>query len=121
MQEILRRLEEKRAAARAGGGARRVQTQHDKGKLTARERIALLMDEGTFEELDPFVQHRATEFGLANDRPLGDAVVTGYGQIDGRLAFVFAQDFTVLGGSLSEVVAQKICKAMDLALRPAHP
>ena len=114
-------LKKKREQARAGGGARRIQAQHDRGKLTARERIDLLIDEGTFEELDPFVTHRSTEFGLADQQFLGDAVVTGYGDVDGRLAFVYAQDFTVFGGSLSEVVAQKICKVLDLATNSGAP
>ena len=104
-----------------GGGQRRIEAQHDRGKLTARERIDVLLDEGTFQELDTFVVHRAAEFGLADQRYLGDAVVTGYGQIDGRLVFVYAQDFTVLGGSLSEAVAQKICKVMDLSVSNGAP
>ena len=114
-------LYRKREQARLGGGPSRIEAQHKRGKLTARERIALLLDEGTFEELDAFAQHRATEFGLADQRFLGDAVVTGYGHVNGRLTFVFSQDFTVMGGSLSEVVAQKICKAMDLALNSGAP
>ena len=114
-------LRRNREEAKLGGGGARIEAQHKKGKLTARERIALLLDEGTFEELDPFVVHRATEFGLADQHFLGDAVVTGYGKVNGRLTFVYAQDFTILGGSLSEVVAEKICKAMDLAMNSGAP
>ena len=104
-----------RERSRLGGGVRRIEQQHAKGKLTARERIDLLLDEGSFEELDPFVLHQSTEFGLDGQRYLGDSVVTGYGRIDGRLVFLYSQDFTVIGGSLSEAAANKICKAMDLA------
>ena len=114
-------LRRKREESRQGGGPRRIEAQHKRGKLTARERISALLDEGTFEELDPFVVHRATEFGLADQKVLGDAVVTGYGNINGRLAFVFSQDFTVFGGSLSEAVADKICKVMDLAMSNGAP
>ena len=114
-------LRRKRQEAVLGGGTRRIEAQHQRGKLTARERIDALLDEGSFEELDPFVVHRATEFGLADQKVLGDAVVTGYGNVDGRLTFVFSQDFTVLGGSLSEAVAQKICKVMDLATNSGAP
>ena len=114
-------LQRKREEAKLGGGTRRIEAQHKRGKLTARERIDLLLDEGTFEELDPFVLHRSTDFGMADQRLLGDAVVTGYGNVDGRLTFVFSQDFTVLGGSLSEAVGQKICKAMDLATSTGAP
>ncbi len=118
MREELEALSEK---SRQGGGPSRIEAQHAKGKLTAHERIDLLFDEGTFEELDAFVEHRATEFGMANRKYLGDAVVTGYGKIAGRVAFVYAQDFTVIGGTLSEVVAQKICKVMDLAANSGAP
>ena len=111
----------KREQAKLGGGAARAEAQRKRGKLTARERIALLLDEGTFEELDPFVLHRATEFGLADQSFLGDAVVTGYGSVNGRLTFVYSQDFTVIGGTLSEAVAQKICKVMDLATNSGAP
>ena len=114
-------LHRKREEARLGGGQQRIEAQHKRGKLTARQRIDSLLDEGTFEELDPFVLHRTTEFGMADQRVLGDAVVTGYGTVDGRLAFVYSQDFTVLGGSLSEAVAQKICKVMDLAMNSGAP
>jgi propionyl-CoA carboxylase beta chain len=121
MQEILRRLEEKRAGARAGGGEKRVSTQHSKGKLTARERIEVLLDPDSFEEWGMFVEHRCTDFGMADSIIPGDGVVTGYGTINGRLVFVFSQDFTVFGGSLSEAHAEKICKIMDQALRVGAP
>ena len=118
------RLEELRrrsAEAEAGGGAERREREHKSGKLTARERIHLLLDEGTFEELDKFVRHRCTDFGMEEQRPAGDGFVTGFGRIEGRLVYVFAQDFTVFGGSLSEANAQKICKIMDLAMRAGAP
>src|SRR3954469_6808036 len=121
MQEILRRLEEKRAAARAGGGERRVQAQHAKGRLTARERIDLLLDADSFEEWDMFVEHRSVDFGMAEQRVPGDGVVTGWGTINGRLVFIFSQDFTVFGGSLSEAHAEKICKIMDQAMKVGAP
>ena len=114
-------LEEMRQQALKGGGQQRIDQQHDRGKLTARERLNLLMDEHTFEEIDPFVTHRAVDFGLADRKILGDAVVTGYGNVDGRQIFAYAQDFTVFGGSLSEVVSQKICKIMDLAAKTGCP
>ena len=117
-QEELHALRQK---SRQGGGASRIENQHAKGKLTAHERIALLFDEDTFEEIDAFVEHRATEFGMADRKYLGDAVVTGYGKVNGRLTFCYAQDFTVIGGTLSEAVAQKICKAMDLAAKSGAP
>ena len=98
MHDILEQLEKKRAAARLGGGEKRIASQHGKGKLTARERMDLLLDEGTFEELDMFVEHRSTDFGMENNKIPGDGVVTGYGKINGRLVFVFSQDFTVFGG-----------------------
>ncbi len=109
------------AEAEAGGGAERREREHRAGKLTARERIELLLDENTFEELDKFVRHRCTDFGMAEQRPPGDGFVTGFGRIHGRLTYVFAQDFTVFGGSLSETNAQKICKIMDLAMRAGAP
>src|SRR6266566_3250999 len=115
MNEILARLEEKRAAARAGGGVRRVEAQHAKGKLTARERLELLLDPDSFEEWDMFVEHRSHDFGMAEQKVPGDGVVTGYGTVNGKLVFVFSQDFTVFGGSLSEAHAEKICKIMDQA------
>jgi len=104
-----------------GGGQARIDKQHAKGKLTARERIELLLDEGTFEEYDTFVAHRCTDFGMEADRPMGDGVVTGWGTINGRMVYVFSQDFTVFGGSLSETHAEKICKVMDMALRNGAP
>ena len=113
----LRRLEELERQAEAGGGPERVERQHQAGKLTARERIALLCDPGSFTEIDKFVTHRCTDFGMAEQKIPGDGVVTGYGLVNGRQTFVFAQDFTVFGGSLSEAYAGKICKVMDLALR----
>lgn len=109
------------AEADAGGGAERREREHKAGKLTARERVELLLDEGTFEELDKFVRHRSTDFGMDGQRPAGDGFVTGYGRIGGRLVYVFAQDFTVFGGSLSETNALKICKVMDLAMRAGAP
>lgn len=114
-------LSKLREQAMAGGGAQRIDGQHKRGKLTARERIQLLFDPGTFEELDPFALHRCTDFGLEEQRVLGDAVVTGYGKINGRTAFVFSQDFTVFGGSLSKTASEKICKAMDLAAKSGAP
>lgn len=110
-----------RNEARLGGGEKAIQKQHDKGKYTARERIAQLLDEGSFEELDMFVRHRCTNFGQDKKSYLGDGVVTGYGTIDGRLVYVFAQDFTVFGGSLSETMALKICKVMDMAMKMGAP
>jgi propionyl-CoA carboxylase beta chain len=120
-EERLNRLEELRAEALLGGGPVRIERQHAWGKLTARERLDLLLDPGSFVELDAFVTHRATEFGLADQHILGDGVVTGHGTIDGRTVFVFSQDFTVFGGSLSEAYAEKICKIMDLAMRVGAP
>src|SRR5215469_3250536 len=121
MQDKLRLLQERRAESELGGGAARLQAQHDKGKLTARERIDLLLDPGSFVELDRFVTHRCTDFGMEQQKYLGDGVVTGYGTIDGRKTFVFAQDFTVFGGSLSGAYAQKICKVMELAMKVGAP
>lgn len=121
VDDALEDLNERREQGRLGGGARRIEAQHRRGKLTARERLDLLFDEGSFEELDAFAQHRATEFGLAEQKSMGDAVVTGYGRVNGRLTFAYSQDFTVLGGSLSEVVGKKICKAMDLAANSGAP
>ena len=121
MHDIIRQLEAKREAARQGGGDRRIKAQHAKGKLTARERLDVLLDEGTFEEFDMFVEHRETEFGMADQKVPGDGVVTGYGKINGRLVFVFSQDFTVFGGSLSETHAEKICKIMDQAMKVGVP
>ncbi len=119
--ERVKRLREKSAAAELGGGQRRIETQHKKGKLTARERIDRLLDKNTFEEFDKFVLHESTEFGLDKNRFLGDGVVTGYGKIEGRLVCVYAQDFTVMGGSLSLTQANKICKVMDMAHKSGVP
>jgi propionyl-CoA carboxylase beta chain len=116
--EELRRLKDE---AMLGGGKKRIEAQHKKGKLTARERLDLLLDPGTFQELDMFATHRTTDFGLAEQKVLGDGVVTGYGKVDGRLVYVFSQDFTVFGGSLSEAHAEKICKIMDLAMKNGAP
>ncbi|HOX19904.1 MAG TPA: acyl-CoA carboxylase subunit beta [Gemmatimonadales bacterium] len=124
MPDSRKRLDElhrRQAEAEQGGGAKRIAQQHKKGKLTARERLDLLLDEGSFVEIDRFVTHRATDFGLADEVYLGDGVVTGSGRIDGRLVYVFSQDFTVFGGSLSETHAAKICKVMDLAVRNGAP
>ncbi|QDU56824.1 acyl-CoA carboxylase subunit beta [Aeoliella mucimassa] len=121
MQEIVRQLEAKRAAAQLGGGQKRIDRQHAKSKLTARERIELLLDPGTFEEWDMFVEHRCTDFGMDKESIPGDGVVTGYGTVSGRVVFVFSQDFTVLGGSLSESHAEKICKIMDHAIKVGAP
>jgi propionyl-CoA carboxylase beta chain len=121
MREKLELLQRQRAEAEQGGGAERIAAQHKKGKMTARERLDVLLDPGSFVEFDRFVTHRATDFGLADERYLGDGVVTGYGRIDGRLVYVFSQDFTVFGGSLSEAHAEKICKIMDLAVRNGAP
>ena len=121
MTEILQELERRRETARMGGGQRRIDAQHGKGKLTARERIEVLLDDGSFEEFDMFVAHRCTDFGMEQDRPAGDGVVTGWGTINGRMVYVFSQDFTVFGGSLSETHAQKICKIMDMAVQNGAP
>jgi propionyl-CoA carboxylase beta chain len=121
MQEILEQLEKRRAVARAGGGETRIAAQHGRGKLTARERLELLLDQGSFEEFDMFVEHRCTEFGMEAQRIPGDGVVTGWGTINGRAVYVFAKDFTVFGGSLSEAHARKITKIQDMALRNRAP
>jgi propionyl-CoA carboxylase beta chain len=121
MQDIVRQLAEKRAAAELGGGQRRIDAQHAKGKLTARERIELMLDPGTFEEWDMFVEHRCHDFGMEKNSIPGDGVVTGYGTVNGRVMFVFSQDFTVFGGSLSEAHAEKICKVMDHAMKVGAP
>ena len=121
MKAKLKILEEKLAESKLGGGEKRIASQHEKGKLTARERIHFLMDEGSFEEVGALVTHRSDKFGLDKKVILGDGVVTGYGTINGRLTYVFAQDFTVLGGSLAEAHAEKICKIMDLAMRNGAP
>ena len=121
MSDILTELENRRAEARLGGGKKRIDAQHAKGKLTARERIEILLDEGSFEEFDMFVVHRCEDFGMSDQRPAGDGVVTGWGTINGRMIYVFSQDFTVFGGSLSETHAQKICKIMDMAMQNGAP
>ncbi|WP_300062201.1 acyl-CoA carboxylase subunit beta [uncultured Roseobacter sp.] len=121
MKDILLQLEERRETARLGGGQRRIDAQHGRGKLTARERVDLLLDEGSFEEFDMFVAHRCTDFGMEKEKPAGDGVVTGWGTINGRLVYVFSQDFTVLGGSVSETHAKKICKIMDMAVQNGAP
>jgi propionyl-CoA carboxylase beta chain len=121
MQDKLNQLREKIAEAQLGGGQARIDSQHKKGKLTARERLELLLDAGSFEEIGMLVTHRASEFGLEREKYLGDGVVTGYGTVNGRLVYVFSQDFTVFGGSLSETHAEKICKIMDLAMKNGAP
>ena len=121
MSDIIRQLEEKRRLARLGGGEKRIAAQHGKGKLTARERMELLLDPDSFEEWDMFVEHRCSDFSMDEQSIPGDGVVTGYGTINGRLVFVFSQDFTVFGGSLSESHANKICKVMDHAMRVGAP
>ncbi|MCC8174447.1 MAG: acyl-CoA carboxylase subunit beta [Odoribacter sp.] len=120
-QDKLKKLIDLRAEAKLGGGEKRIEAQHKKGKLTARERIEMLLDDGSFEEFDMFVTHRCTNFGMEKTKFLGDGVVTGQGTIDGRLVFVFAQDFTIFGGALSETLAQKICKVMDKAMAVGAP
>src|SRR6478752_6188568 len=121
MKEMLDKLEVRRERARAGGGQARVEAQHKRGKLTARERIDLLMDKGSFEGFDMFVEHRSTDFGMDKAKIPGDGVVTGWGTVNGRTVFVFAKDFTVFGGSLSESHAQKIIKIQDMALKMRAP
>ncbi len=121
MKDILQELEHRRDEARMGGGQKRIDSQHAKGKLTARERIDLLLDEGSFEEFDMFKTHRCTDFGMAASKPRGDGVVTGWGTVNGRMVYVFSQDFTVFGGSLSETHAEKICKIMDMAVQNGAP
>ncbi len=121
MKNKIEELNKKIAEAQLGGGEKRIESQHKKGKLTARERLHFLMDEGSFEEIGMFVTHRSTEFGLEREKYLGDGVITGYGTINGRLVYVFSQDFTVFGGSLSETHAEKICRIMDLAMQNGAP
>jgi propionyl-CoA carboxylase beta chain len=121
VHDIIEQLENKRAAARQGGGEKRIAAQHAKGKLTARERIEMLLDQGSFEEWDMFVEHRCVDFGMQDQKVPGDGVVTGYGMINGRLVFVYSQDFTVFGGALSEAHAEKICKVMDQAMKVGAP
>ena len=120
-EEQIAKLVERRAAAKVAGGQARIDAQHEKGKLTARERLALLLDEGSFEEFDMFVTHRCTNFGMDKSHPYGDGVVTGRGTIGGRTVFVYAQDFTVSGGSLSKTMSEKICKVMDMAIAAGAP
>jgi acetyl-CoA carboxylase carboxyltransferase component len=121
MQEKISELLELRAKARLGGGEQRIEKQHQQGKFSARERILMFLDEGSFEEFDMFVSHRCSNFGIDKEKPLTDGVVTGYGTVEGRLVYVFSQDFTVFGGSLSEMVAAKICKVMDMAMKMGAP
>ncbi len=121
MKTILQQLEERRENARLGGGQARIDAQHARGKLTARERIDIFLDEGSFEEFDMFVQHRSTDFGMETQKIAGDGVVTGWGTVNGRAVFIFAKDFTVFGGSLSETHAQKIMKIQDMALKNRAP
>src|SRR6202165_4600225 len=121
MQQMLEELERRRAAGRLGGGQRRVEAQHAKGKLTGRERIDVLLDPGSFEEYDMFVEHRSIDFGMENQKIPGDGVVTGQGTVNGRLVYVFSQDFTVFGGALSGMHAAKICKVMDMAMKVGAP
>src|SRR5712691_13345201 len=121
MKAIVDKLEARRAKARAGGGQARFEAQHKRGKLTARERIELLLDKDSFEEFDMFVEHRSTDFGMDKTKIPGDGVVTGWGTVNGRTVYVFAKDFTVFGGSLSETHAQKITKIQDMALKARAP
>ena len=120
IENKLNDLKKRKEESKKGGGEDKIKSQHDKGKLTARERIAALLDAGSFVELDSFVTHRCTDFGLADKKHPGDAIVTGYGTIDGRTVYLFAQDFTVYGGSLSEVMSEKTCKVMDLAVNSSE-
>src|ERR1700721_4506879 len=121
MKDILDKLDERRDSARGGGGVRRIEAQHHRGKLTARERIELLMDKNSFEELDMFVEHRSNDFGMEKSKISGDGVVTGFGTVNGRTVFTFPKDFPVFGGSLSETHAQKIIKIQDMAMRARAP
>ncbi len=121
MKKNIFNLEQKQKKAIEGGGSKRISSQHSKGKLTARERIEILLDEGSFEEYDMFVEHRSSDFNMDQNKILGDGVVTGHGKINGRPVFLFSQDFTVFGGSLSETNAEKICKIMDQAMKIGVP
>ena len=121
MKDILDRLEQRREEARLGGGKARIEAQHKRGKLTARERIELLLDKGSFEELDMFVEHRSSDFGMEKQKIPGDGVVTGWGTVNGRAVYLFSKDFTVFGGSLSEAHAQKIMKVQDMAMKARCP
>ena len=120
-QDKIKKLIDLRVEAKLGGGEKRIEKQHAQGKMTARERIEVLLDEGSFEELDMFVTHRCTNFGMEKKKFLGDGVITGHGTIDGRVVYVYAQDFTVFGGSLSETLALKVCKIMDMAMKVGAP
>ncbi|MCB0089006.1 MAG: methylmalonyl-CoA carboxyltransferase, partial [Caldilineaceae bacterium] len=120
-QSRLDELHRRRAEAKLGGGEERLKRQHAQGRMTARERLELLVDKGTFRELDTFVTHNCNDFGLADRKYLGDGVVTGYGTINGRLVYVYSQDFTVIGGTVSEAHAVKICKIMDMAMKNGAP
>ncbi|MFQ6610448.1 MAG: carboxyl transferase domain-containing protein, partial [Fidelibacterota bacterium] len=120
-ESLIKTLDQKRADSLQGGGSGRIESQHKKGKLTARERLNILLDPESFHELDAFVTHRSHDFGMEKSKFLTDGVITGYGLIDGRKIFVFSQDFTVFGGSLSEAVAEKICKIMELAMKTGVP
>src|SRR5258707_12407955 len=121
MKDIRENLERRRASARAGGGERRIEAQHTRGKISARERVELLMDKSSFEEFDMFVEHRSSEFGMDKTKIPGDGVVTGWGTVNGRTVFAFAKDFTVFGGSLSDTHAQKITKIQDMAMKARAP
>ena len=121
IDELMKGLKEREDKVKAGGGEKRIKSQHDKGKLTARERINLLLDADSFVELDLLVEHRCSNFGMEKIEAPGEGVVTGYGTINGRLTYVFAQDFTVIGGSLGEMHAKKICKVMDMAMKMGAP
>ena len=121
LEERLKELEKRNREAELGGGEARIERQHKAGKLTARERIDLLMDKGSFEEIDRFVVHRSDNFDMGSTKIVGDGIVTGFGKIDGRLVYIFAQDFTVFGGSLSEMYAKKVCKIMDMAMKVGAP
>ncbi len=121
MSDDFEKLIKMRALARLGGGQERIDKQHSKGRMTARERVEMLLDEGSFEEFDMFKTHRCVQFGMAGKEFLGDGVITGYGTINGRVVYVFSQDFTVFGGSLSETFAEKVCKIMDLAMKNGAP
>jgi propionyl-CoA carboxylase beta chain len=121
LDKKVKHLHEKRELAKLGGGEARLESQHKKGKLTARERLHFLLDEGSFEEIGMFVSHRSTDFGMEKEKYAGDGVVTGYGTINGRLVYVYSQDFTVFGGSLSETQSEKICKIMEMAMTNGAP
>ena len=121
MDDKREELRERKATAREGGGEERIERQHEKGKMTARERIDYFLDDGTFQEIDMLREHRSTNFGMSEREFSGDGVVTGYGEVDGRTVFVFAHDFTVLGGSLGEQFAEKVCKVMDRAIETGAP